>query len=110
MSKGLPRDPRREVAWRKWVGRQPGSGLSVREYCHQHGLKESAFYFWRAELARRGSRPAFVPVTVSAPGRVATGGGHLEIALAGGARIHVAGAVDRQLLADVLAVLEERSC
>ena len=110
MPKGLPRDLRREATWRKRVGDQPGSGLSVREYCRRRGLKESGFYFWRAELARRQSRPAFVPVSVSAAQVSSPGAGQLEILLRDGVRIRLAGAVDRRLLADALAVLEERSC
>jgi transposase-like protein len=31
------------------------SGQPVRDYCLAHGLKESAFYFWRRQLARRGA-------------------------------------------------------
>ena len=110
MSKGLPRDPRREVAWRRWVRGQPLSGLTIQKYCRQHGLAESAFYLWKAQLKRRKLQPGFVPVTLSAPKRVPAAGGRLEIALAGGARIRLTGAVDRQLLADVLGVLEGRPC
>ena len=60
--------------------------------------------------------PAFVPVRLAAShaerigepaGRSA--GGRIEIELADGRRVHVAGPVDRQALADVLAVLEGQS-
>lgn len=46
-------DPAKERYWRDVVHRQPLSGQSVREYCLQTGVKESAFYWWRRELARR---------------------------------------------------------
>ena len=55
-------DPQRERQWqgavRQWQGavRQwRRSGQPVRDYCLAHGLKESAFYFWRRQLARRGT-------------------------------------------------------
>ena len=65
--------------------------------------------------------PAFVPVRLdqrlaaSHAERVAEPAGRsadwrIEIELSGGRRVHVAGPVDRQALADVLAVLEGRPC
>jgi hypothetical protein len=46
--------------------------MSIRAYCAQRGVKESAFYWWRARLARRETvRPspaaAFVPVVIHSP-------------------------------------------
>ena len=49
-------DPEKERYWRAVVQGQGGSGQSVREYCRQTGVKESAFYWWRKELARRSER------------------------------------------------------
>ena len=46
-------DPQKERYWRELVQGQGQSGQSVREYCRQAGVKESAFYWWRRELARR---------------------------------------------------------
>ena len=48
-------DPQRERQWRGAVRQWRRSGQPVRDYCLAHGLKESAFYFWRRQLARRGS-------------------------------------------------------
>ena len=47
-------DPER---WRYWEGvvrRCKEGGQSVRAFCLAEGLRESAFYFWRRRLARRG--------------------------------------------------------
>lgn len=46
-------DPEKERFWREMVQGQQQSGQSVREYCRCAGVKESAFYWWRRELARR---------------------------------------------------------
>ena len=46
-------DPDRERHWRKMVRGQERSGESVREYCRQAGVKESAFYWWRKQLSQR---------------------------------------------------------
>jgi len=58
-------DPGRERYWRELVQGQQQSGRSVRAYCRDAGVKESAFYWWRRELVRRSqagklarSRPA----------------------------------------------------
>jgi len=68
------RDPQREHMWRETVAAWRASGLSVRPYCQQHGVREASFYYWRRELQRRdtlsASSPAFVPVTVVATATV----------------------------------------
>jgi len=97
------------------------SGLSVRVFCRQRKLTESAFYFWRRELQRRQAEqeqrpcddaPAFVALRVepSAEAAASGGSGGIEIVLSGGRCVHVTGPVDRQALADVLTVLEGLRC
>jgi hypothetical protein len=143
-------DPERERQWQAVVEQWQQSGQSVRDFCRAQRLKESAFYFWKRELARRhpqagprgrsdrrqpasqtskragvvmpmhalspavpgrlqGNRPRFLPVRLVPPAAEENRGG-LEIALAGGHVIRVQPGVDRQTLADVLAVLEVRPC
>lgn len=68
------RDPVRERLWRKRIADWQAGGLSVRAFCRQHDLTETAFQYWRQELRRRDAaapaavtpppRPVFVPVTV----------------------------------------------
>jgi len=88
---------------------QARGGLTVRKWCRRHRLREPAFYWWRRQLARRDAETTFVPVRVTED-RSADGGGRIEIVLGGGRRIGVCGPVDRQTLADVLAVLEASPC
>jgi hypothetical protein len=105
MAKGKVRDKSKEAFWRRTMHRQRQSGLTVRAFCREHALRETAFYFWRRELARREiADVVFMPVKVveEAP---ALAGGRIEIVLSGDRRVHVAAPVDRQALADVLAVL-----
>lgn len=57
--RGPHRDPARERAWRQLLKQFAASEQSVREFCAACKLKESAFYFWRAEIQRRdGQAPA----------------------------------------------------
>jgi hypothetical protein len=107
------RDHKKEAAWRRHISGQAGSGLSIGGYCRKHGLQASGFYWWRRELARRDAEPPsppapFVPVTVAVQTPASTGEGRIEIILPGDRRVRVVGPVDRQRLADVLAVLEDR--
>jgi hypothetical protein len=47
-------DPRKQSHWEQVVRRWEQSSQSVRAYCRAEGLRETAFYWWRRELARRG--------------------------------------------------------
>jgi len=62
MRRRRERDAGKEQMWRRRVERQRRGRLSVREFCRAEALNESAFYFWRRELAKRDAelpiRPA----------------------------------------------------
>jgi len=115
-----------EAYWRRIVRQQAASGGAIRDFCRRNKLRESTFYFWRRELQRRdeaaqrrpggGRSPAhttFVPVSVAAEAAEAPASedppgipaGRIEIVLPAGHRIGLTPPVDRQALANVLAVL-----
>lgn len=128
------RDLKKEKFWRRMIGSQARSGVSISAWCRRQALREPSFYWWRRRLARTARKgmarsrkptpfaarptalgsmgeqgPALVPVRVLA----SEGGsaeGLIEIVLSGDRRIRVGGPVDRRLLADVLAVLEAAPC
>jgi hypothetical protein len=89
--------------------------MSVRAWCRKYALRETSFYWWRRQLARRDARaPVLVPVRVTADRSasdaldVSAGIGPLsriEIVLPARRRIRLIGPVDRRALTDVLAVL-----
>jgi hypothetical protein len=102
----------KEKFWRRAMQRQAGSGLSIRAWCRRQHLREASFYWWRRQLARREAQaPALVPVRVTAerPGTEALDTARMEIHLPGAYRVCLAGAVDREALRDVLAVLNSMS-
>lgn len=106
------RDLKKEELWRRVVRRQARSGLSVRAWCRKHNLQQSAFYWWRRELARRDvGQPAtaFVPVRLTGDGP-AKSDPVIEILLTNGRRVRLWGSAQRSMLAEVLAVLETASC
>jgi transposase len=108
---GTRRDLKKEAFWRRMVRRQAQSGLSVQAWCCQQDTRASAFYWWRAQLARRDrAAPTFVPVRVPAESFTPVSTGRIEIVLAGGRCVRLVGPVDRQALADVLTVLAAQTC
>jgi hypothetical protein len=119
----LQRDLNREHLWRQHIQRQRTSGMTAREYCRTYTLRETTFFYWRKEIAKRdrqaaaplttASPPAFVPVTlVNADARTASitpsrDDASIDIRLAAGHRLRIRAGCDRQLLADVLVMLRQ---
>src|SRR5262245_6868841 len=122
------RDPAKERRWRRLLRQWRRSGLTGRDCCSQHSLPEPSFYAWKREIAKRdqarrtasqatarGSAqaprpsadalPAFPPVTVHAVASSA-----LKVVLSGGRLLRVHGGFDAEVLRQLVAVLEERSC
>jgi len=113
--KGPRRNQELEASWRQQIANHAKSGLSVRQFCQRHDLKEPAFYAWRRELARRdGERQSsagkprqtsasFLPVTltpdVPAP---------LEIILPNKVHVKVANGCHEHLLRMALGALETK--
>ena len=50
------RDLQKEASWREHIKQWETSGLSIRDFCQQKGLKETSFHYWRRELIRRDKR------------------------------------------------------
>jgi len=110
MANGARRETTRENFWRRMMRGQAGSGLSIRAWCRKHSMHEASFYWWRRRLDRPDAgraEPAFVPVRLTEDS-AASAEPAIEIVWARGPRVQVRGRVDRQALADVLAVLAER--
>lgn len=130
MPRVLARDPKREQFWRNTLARFARSGLNIRDFCHRHRLTETAFYFWRREIAARDrepgrtaaasnprptprptprkptpaiSRPTFVPVRV-VPDRL------LEVVLRSGHVVRIPPGYDPAHVRAVVAALEADGC
>lgn len=64
----------RELFWRGKLAEFAASGLSFRTFCSREALAESAFYFWRREIAGRDAKVAVAgksKVKASKPERLA---------------------------------------
>ena len=64
----------------KHLQRQADSGLSVRDYCREHGLSKSSFYQWRLnrERAKKHGTDSWVELTAPYSGIVDLGKAPVE--------------------------------
>ena len=122
-SKAKRRDVEKEKYWRGVIREGARSGLSIREFCRQKRIKESQFYAWRRELRYRDEQKrsqkrarskspsqkgaTFALVTDGSGGLESAG---IELVLGDGRRVRIGKGVDRETLANVLAVLEQERC
>jgi transposase-like protein len=115
----------RRAFWQAALELQRESGLTIRAFCKQEQLAESAFHFWKRELQRKQPpvlvkepkvrtklgvppetiREAFVPVELSSAAASSATAASLVIELTSGATIRVAEGCSRQLLQNVLEAL-----
>jgi hypothetical protein len=91
---------RKRSQWQQRVAEQERSGLSVRRYCEQQGLRESALYWWRKRL--RTQEPVRFALVDRTSVSSDTG---LELVLAGGERLRIPTGVDQATLRTVLDAL-----
>ena len=102
----MARSSRREY-WQEVLARQAASGLSIKAFCGRERVSYQTFFIWkrkfRSEHVETRGEITFAPVTVVAHSSAPSGS--MEIVLPGNHRVVLRGPVDRQALADVLAVL-----
>jgi transposase len=90
--------------WAERIAAQQRSGMSVKQFCKEHGLTEYSFYAWRKRLQEKGPvRFALVERRARRPERTAEA--LLELVLATGERLRIGSGVDPATLRAVLDVL-----
>lgn len=90
--------------WREQVAQRERSGLSVKQFCETHRIKEQSFYVWRKRLREQTPTRFALVETGAAECRSAAEGG-LELLLTRGERLRISPGVDAALLRTVLEVL-----
>ena len=90
--------------WAERIAAQQRRGISVKQFCKEHGLTECSFYAWRKRLQENGPvRFALVEGSARRPARMAETA--LELVLATGERLRIGTGVDAATLRTVLDVL-----
>ena len=104
--------------WQRTISEAARSGISIREFCRRHRLRESQFYWWQRKLkagreertVRRpgvnGNQASFALVS-DEPGATDVG---IELVLGDGRRLRIRQGVDEATLRSVLAALEPARC
>ena len=104
---------KREAAqqrWREVIRRQAESGLSVRAFCRQAGVREPSFYAWRRKLAGRETAaktktPGVVPAVVEAP---PSGDQPIVLELPSGAALRLPATMALAQVAELVLRLQQR--
>ena len=98
-----PANPKADQ-WAERIAAQQRAGISVKQFCKEHGLTEYSFYTWRKRLQQTGPvRFALVDRNPRRLERAAEAA--LELALATGERLRISAGVDAATLRTVLDVL-----
>jgi transposase-like protein len=110
MGQTAKRRGERERFWQRLIRKQRDSGASIKAFCRSHGVSEPSFFAWRKKLAltKRAAQDDFVALRVTTEPICRSG--NIEIVLDRGRSVRVEAGFDRQVLREVLAVLEERPC
>jgi len=95
---------RKDEEWRKRIAAQERSGISVKQFCEEHGFTEQSFYFWRKRL-RRHTPMRFALVETGGTGKEPTPEAVLELVLTTGERLRIGAGVDPSALRRVLEAL-----
>jgi transposase-like protein len=90
--------------WRQIISGHPASGLSIASYCRSQGISQPSFFAWRRRLADEGG-VGFVELTAKATEQ-GSGCEGVEICLQGQRRLLVRRGFDRDLLIELVRVLE----
>ena len=104
--------------WQRTISEAARSGISIREFCRRHRLRESQFYWWQHKLraprqagtlpkAGDHRRPASFALVRDQAGETDAG---IELVLGDGRRLRIRQGVDEATLRSVLAALEPARC
>jgi transposase-like protein len=104
--------------WQRTISEAARSGISIREFCRRHRLRESQFYWWQRKLkAGRGERTVRRPgvngnqasfaLVSDEPGTTDAG---IELVLGDGRKLRIRQGMDEETLRSVLAALEPARC
>ena len=98
-----PANPKADE-WAERIAAQQRSGISVKQFCKEHGLTEYSFYAWRKRLQEKGP-VRFALVERSSRRQDRTTEAALELVLTTGERLRIGAGVDVATLRTVVDAL-----
>jgi len=54
----------KETRFRELIAEQRESGLTIKEFCSNHGLATATFHYWKKKLIKEPRRNEFIPMVV----------------------------------------------
>ena len=99
-------DARKADEWRERIAEQEGSGLTVQQFCKEHGVSTWSFYTWRKRLRESESGGVRFALVDRAAAQIELGNtADLEVVFATGDRLLIRSWADTTILRTVLRAL-----
>jgi transposase-like protein len=58
----------KESRFRELIDEQKESGLTIIDFCSNHGIAPSTFHYWKKKLGKKSGRNDFIPLIVKPSG------------------------------------------
>lgn len=91
--------------WRERIAEQERSGLSIKQFCQEHGLTLWSFYDWRKRLRESGPVRFTLVERRSQPEASSHSTADLEVVFTTGERLQIRAGVDAATLRTVVEAL-----
>lgn len=64
----------KEAIFSELINEQRESGLTITDFCSNHGITRSTFHYWKKKLSGKKVRKGFIPLMVESSEKVSPGG------------------------------------
>src|ERR1700691_1521071 len=95
----------RNDQWGERIAAHERSGMSVRKFCKERGIREHLFFYWRKRLRNQQQPVRFALVEKGAARQAPTPEADLELVVATGERLRIGAGVNAITLRTVLEAL-----
>jgi len=58
----------KEARFKELIAEQKESGLTIIDFCSNHGIAPSTFHYWKKKLSKKSTRKEFIPLVVKPSG------------------------------------------
>ena len=58
----------KEAIFKELIAEQQESGLTILDFCSNHGIAPSTFHYWKKKLSKKPGRKDFIPLIVKPSG------------------------------------------